>query len=82
MRNKILTKKVVGVDTSNFAEKADLAGLKMDVHELDIDKLKIIPADLSKLSDVVKNVVVKNTSYDELAKKVNNVDAIDPCNLI
>ena len=54
----------------------------MDVHELDIDKLKIIPADLSKLSDVVKNVVVKNTSYDELAKKVNNVDAIDPCNLI
>ena len=33
-------KNVVGVDTSDFAKEADLANLKSDVDELDIDKLK------------------------------------------
>ena len=33
-----------------------------------------VPADLSKLSDAVKNDVVKKTVYDNLAAKVNNID--------
>ena len=34
-----------------------------------------VPVDLSKLSDVVKNDVVKKTLYDKLVEKVNNCDA-------
>ena len=33
-----------------------------------------VPVDLSKLSDVVKNYVVKKTVYDKLVAKVNNID--------
>ena len=38
---------------------------------MDIGKLKTTPVNLSKLSDVVKNSVVKKTEYDELVKKVD-----------
>ena len=34
-----------------------------------------VPFDLNKLSDVVKNDVVKKTVYDKLAAKVNSIDA-------
>ena len=33
-----------------------------------------IPFDLSKLSDVVKNDVVKKSVYDKLVAKVNSID--------
>ena len=33
--------------------------------------------DLSKLSDLVKNDVVKKTVYDKLVAKVNNIDTSD-----
>ena len=33
-----------------------------------------MPTDLSKLSNIVKNVVVKKTVYDKLVAKVNNID--------
>ena len=33
-----------------------------------------VPVDLWKLSDVVKNDVVKKTVYDKLVAKVNNID--------
>ena len=36
-----------------------------------------IPNDLSKLSNVVKNDVVKKTEYNELVTKVNNIDTSD-----
>ena len=36
-----------------------------------------VPVDLSKLSDVVKNDVVKKTVYDQLVVKVNNIDTSD-----
>ena len=38
------------------------------------DKLKTVPADLSKLSNVVKNDVIKKTAFSELVKKVEVVD--------
>ena len=47
------------VDTSSFALKTNLANLKTEVDKLVIDKLGPVPVDLSKLSDVVKNGVVK-----------------------
>ena len=52
-------KNVTHVDTSSFALKTNLASLKTEVGQLDIDKLAPFPVDLSKLSDVVKNDVVK-----------------------
>ena len=47
------------VDTSSFALKTNLANLKTEVDELDIDKLVPFPTDLSQLSNVLKNDVVK-----------------------
>ena len=67
-------KNVTHVDTSSFALKTNLASLKTEVDKLDIDKLVPIPVDLSKLSDVVKNDVVKKTVYDKLVAKVNSID--------
>ena len=41
---------------------------------LDIDKLVPVSVDLSKLSDVVKNDVVKKAVYDKLVGQVNSID--------
>ena len=70
-------KNISHVDTAGFALKTNLASLKTEVDKLDIEKLVPIPADLSKLSNVVKNDVVKKTVFDKLAKKVNNIDTND-----
>ena len=68
-------KNVSHVDTSSFALKANLANLKTEVDKLDIDKLAAAPTDLSKLSNVVKNDVVKKDVYNKLVTKVNAIDA-------
>ena len=67
-------KNISHVDTSSFALKTNLASLKTEVHKLDIDKLVPVPVDLGKLSDVVKNDVVRKDVYDRLVAKVNNID--------
>ena len=67
-------KNVTHVDISNFSLKTNLANLKTEVHKLEIEKLVPIPADLRKLSNVLKNDVVKKTVYDRLVAKVNNID--------
>ena len=67
-------KGTTGIDTSNLAAKSDLVSLKAEVDKIDIDKLKAIPVDLSKLSNAVSNEVVKETMYDKLASKVNAID--------
>ena len=41
--------------------------------KLDIVKLETTLINLSKLSDVAKSEVIKNTTYDELVKKVNTI---------
>ena len=56
-------KNVTHVDTSSFAWKTNLDTLKTNVHQLDIDKWVPVPTDLSKLSNVVKNDVVKKKQY-------------------
>ena len=51
-----------------------MAGLKTEVDKLDINKLVPIPVDLSKLSNIVINDVVKKTEYNKLITKVDNTD--------
>ena len=65
------------IDTSSFVLKTSLAKLKTEAGKLDIDKLVSVPVDLIKLSDVVKNDVVKKTVYDKLVAKFNNIDTSD-----
>ena len=57
-------KNISHVDTSSFALKSNLASLKTEVDNLDINKLVPVPDDLSKLSNVIKNEVVKKTEYN------------------
>ena len=67
-------KNISHVDTSSFELTTNLASLKTKIDKLDIDKLVFAPVDLSKLSDLVKNDVVKKTVYDKLVAKVNSID--------
>ena len=67
-------KNAKGIDIFNRALKSNLASLKTEIHQLDVDKSVTVPVDLSKLSDVVKNDVVKKTVYDKLVAKINNID--------
>ena len=71
---KVGLKNATGIATSKLAAKSDLVSLKADVDKLDIDKLIPVPANLSKLSNLVKNDVVKKTLYDKLITKVNKID--------
>ena len=52
-------KNVLHVDSSGFALKPNLANLKTEIDKIDTGKLAPAPADLSNLSDVVKNDAVK-----------------------
>ena len=67
-------KNISHVDTSSFALKSNLASLKTKVDKLDIYELAPVPVDLSKLSNVVENDVVKKTVYHKLVAKVNSID--------
>ena len=67
-------KNITHVDTSDFALKTNLANLKTEVDKLDIDKLRPLLHDVSKLSNVVTNEVVKKSTYDKLVAKLNNID--------
>ena len=67
-------KKVTHVDVSSFASKTNLARLKTEVDKIDADKLKTVPVDLAKFSNVVKNDVVKKTEYNKLVTKINGID--------
>ena len=58
-------KNITHDDVSSYTTKTNLAAaLKSEVDKIDVDKLKTVPADLAKLSNVVKNEVVKNTDYN------------------
>ena len=93
---KARLKNATGVDTLKSAKKVDLASLKSDVDQLDIDKLKntanglnslksklgklgadefVAPVNLSKLSDVVKNDVVKKDAY-KLRSKILKIKCL------
>ena len=52
-------KNATGVDTSKFAKKVDLANLKSNVDNLDIDELKNLPTNLSNLKSKINNLDVE-----------------------
>ena len=56
-------KNITHVDVSSYTTKTNLAALKTEVDKIDVDKLKTVPDDLAKLSNVVKNEVVKKTDF-------------------
>ena len=63
---------ITHVDVSGFTSKTNLAALKTEVDKIDADKLKAVPVDLSKLSNVVNNDVVEKTDYNT---KVTNIES-------
>ena len=63
---------ITHVDVSGFVSKTNLAALKAEVDKIDTDKLKTVPADLAKLSNVVKNDVVKKTDYNTKVTSIEN----------
>ena len=65
-------KNITHVDVSSYATKTNLASLKTEVDKIDTGKLKTIPAGLAKLSNIVKNDVVKKTDY---SNKVTSIEA-------
>ena len=67
-------KNISHVDTSVFALKTNLASLKTKLDTLDIDKLVPVPVDWSKLSDVVKNDIVKKDVHGKLVANANSID--------
>ena len=52
-------KNATTTDTSKLALKSNLACLKAKLDKINVDKLKTVPVDLRKLSNVVNNDVVK-----------------------
>ena len=67
-------KNISHIDVISYALKSNLASLKTEVDKLYIDKIKPVPIDLAKLTNVVKNDVVKKTEVDKLVAKVNSID--------
>ena len=65
-------KNITHTDVSNFASKTNLAALKTEVDKIDADKLKTVPVDLAKLSNVVNNDVVKKTDYNTKVTSIEN----------
>ena len=47
---------------------------KTKVANLDVGKLKAVPVDLKKLSDLVANEVVKNAKFNTLKKKIKSLE--------
>ena len=69
--DKLDINKLINVPTS-------LNNLNIKIDDLDVGKFKNVPVELKKLSDVVNNEVVKNTKFNTLKTKVNNLEKIIP----
>ena len=65
-------KNITHVDVSSFASKTNLAAFKTEVDKIDVDKLKVTPTDLDRVSNLVKNDVVKKTDYNT---KLTSIEA-------
>ena len=57
-------KNITHIDVSSFASKTNLPALKTEVDKIGVDKLKTVPVDLAKSSNVVNNDVVKKPDYN------------------
>ena len=66
-------KGTTGIGTSNLSLKSSSAKLKAEVDKRDLDKLKTVPVDLSKLSNIVNNEIFRKTVYVKLVAKADNI---------
>ena len=93
MIHLILLKRAVNlVNLKSDLDKLDIGKLKIVPSRLnsleskadkwDIGKLETTPFDLSKLSNIVKNDVVKKTKYNEIVEKFDTIQATDTSNLV
>ena len=48
--------------------------LKIKVDDLDVSNLRTVPVDLKTLNEVIDNEVVKNTKFNTLKTKLNNLE--------
>ena len=63
------------LDINNLTNvSTSLNNLKTKVDDLYVGKRKTVPVDLKKISDAVDNEVVKNTKFNTLKTKVNNLE--------
>ena len=60
----------------------NLSNLKSKVNKLDIDELVPVPVDLTKLSNVLKNEVVKKTEYTHPAHGVPGTSSECPLKVV
>ena len=67
MKTEFDITKLVNVPTS-------LNNSKLKIDDLGVGKLKAAPINLKKLSDVIDNEVGKNTKFNTLKTKVNNLE--------
>ena len=65
-------KNITHIDVSSYATKTNLAALKSKFDKIDVDKLKTVPVDVAKLSNLVKNDVVKKTDYNTKVTSIEN----------
>ena len=79
---------VKDIDKLDIAELVNiptsLNNLEIKVDDLDAGKFKTAPISSKKLSDVVKNELVKNTKFNTLKTKLNNLgkNTLEATNLI
>ena len=55
-----LPKNATGIDTSKLALRLYLVNLKAKIDKIDVGKLKTVPVDLIKISNVVKKLCITN----------------------
>ena len=76
---------MAGISASSFARKPNLASLKPDIDNLDIDKLKTVPINLDNLELNVSNIDVEimlKTVCDQLVTKALRVKLLGKFDLL
>ena len=63
IQQKTDIKNISHIDTLCFALKSNLTNLKTELDNLDIDKLVSVSVDLSRMIDLLKNDILKNSIW-------------------
>ena len=74
---RIIRIKPIDVRSNFYAEyNVDSNEKSSEIDKIYIYKLKSVPIDLSKLSNVVNNNVFKKTVHGKLVAKINNIELV------
>lgn len=63
-------RKAKGIDASEFAKKVHLVRIKSKVNNLDVDKSRTVPTNLTKLSNFVDNDFAEKADYNKKKKYI------------